>query len=132
MTVSKSGRAKADTAKFDTIVPTLFNKASSFVTPVKVPTIVGIVPIKLASGVNGMLNAVLAPAAKPATFEFVQVTNCATVVQLNAPSTNVAGAVKPTGKVDVKLNAPVAAAVPILLIVTGMFDVKPSVKAGDG
>ena len=129
MSVSKSGRAKADTAKFETIVPTLFNKANSSVTPVKVPTIVGNIPITLAAGVNGILNVVLAPAAKPATFELVQVTNCAAVVQLNAPSTNVAGAVKPTGKVDVKVKASVAAAVPMLLIVTGIFEATPSTNA---
>jgi hypothetical protein len=62
---------------------------------------------------------------------FVQVTFCPAVVQLQPLLVNGAdGGVIPVGIVTVVEIIPVVGAVPILLTVTGIFEVTPAVNAG--
>jgi hypothetical protein len=91
----------------------------------------GIVPIDALVGVIGTLNILFAPFVSE--FGFVHVTVCPEVVQLQPLLVNGAdGGVIPAGIVSVVVIGPFAGAVPMLLTVTGMFDVTPAVKVGTG
>ena len=94
--------------------------------------IIGIFPEVPMAGVTGILNVVVAAGTKPVVFGVVHETTCPSVEQVQPPLVNVAGEVKPTGNVVVNVNGPVPGAVPWFVTVTGIFDVTPSVSAGDG
>jgi hypothetical protein len=91
----------------------------------------GIVPIELFVGVTGTLKKLLVPLI--IELGFVQLTTCPAMVQFQPLLENGAdGGVMPVGIVIVVEIGPLAGAVPILLTVTGIFDVTPAVKVGTG
>ena len=83
----------------------LFGVTVSKATGNSVPVKVGVCPAVPTVGVTGILKDVVpVVAGKPAAFGFVQLTVCPEVLQVQAPLTNVKGAVKPFGKFVVNVN----------------------------
>jgi hypothetical protein len=105
--------------------------ATSPLTGVVFTLIEGIVPTELLDGVTGTLNTLFVPFV--IGFGLVQVTTCKLIVQLQPLLVNGAdGGVIPLGMVIVVVIGPLAGAVPILLTVTGIFEVIPAVNVGIG
>lgn len=129
--VVKSGAVPACTGVIGEPVLPLFPDETSPLTGVVFTTNEGIVPIELFVGVTGTLNKLLVPLVNE--LGFVQVTTCPATVQFQPLLENGAdGGVMPAGIVSVVVTGPLAGAVPILLTVTGIFEVTPAVRVGTG
>lgn len=129
---TKSGRSIDTIGEIGVTEPVLFAMIASVGTGVTVPEIVGVVLAVPEAGVTGILNDTEVVGTKPVVFPLIQVTVCPAVEHTQAPSVNDAGADKPFGKVVINVNGPVADALPIFAIVTGINEVIPSCNAGAG
>jgi hypothetical protein len=109
--------------------PPLFEVVVSPLTGVVFTVNVGNVPTEVLLGVIGTLKILFAPLV--IELGLVHVTTCKLIVQLQPLLVNGAdGGAIPLGIVIVVVIGPLAGAFPILLTVTGMFEVVPAVKAG--